>query len=85
MCMSITSKKRKNIKNIKKPKKLIIEINCVLIFWVLNFACPKADGILIIIFVIVLNAPVLKYVTSASVSHLHETQCLFTWCKVKTQ
>ena len=35
--------------------------------------------ILLVIFMIALNAPVLKCLTSASVNHLLETPCLFTW------
>ena len=37
-------------------------------------------SVLLVIFVIVLNAPLLKSLTSASVNHLKETPCLFTWC-----
>ena len=36
-------------------------------------------------FVIVLNAPLLKYLTSASVNYLLETSCLFTLCIMKTK
>ena len=40
-------------------------------------------NIVLVIFVVVLNAPLLKLLTSASVNHLPETPCLFTWCIIK--
>ena len=39
--------------------------------------------ILLVIFGIVLNAPILKSLTSASVNHLLETPYLFTWYAIK--
>ena len=38
----------------------------------------------LVIFVVVLNAPLIKLLVSASVKHLLETPCLFTWCIMKT-
>ena len=39
----------------------------------------------LVIFVVVLNAPLLKSLTSASINHLLETSCLFAWCIMKAK
>ena len=39
----------------------------------------------LVTFVVVLDAPLLKSLTSASVNYLLETPCLFTWCIMKTK